>query len=48
MMNRLEQEQTEFDGFLTRLRDAKDKSEFDRFLEDRARTFDARSEPAPA
>lgn len=48
MMHRLEQEQTEFDGFLTRLRDAKDKSEFDRFLEDRARTFDTRSEPALA
>ena len=36
MMERLEQEQTAFEGFLTRLRDAKDKVEFDRFLDDRA------------
>ncbi len=36
LMGRLEQERQDFDGFLTRLRDAKDKSEFDTFLEDRA------------
>lgn len=50
LMGRLEREQTEFDGFLGRLRDAKDKTEFDTFLEDRARIYDA-SEPrnsAPA
>lgn len=36
LMQRLEKEQTDFEGFLTRLREAKDKSEFDRFLDDRA------------
>lgn len=35
MLDRLEQEQTNFDGFLTRLRDAKDKTEFDTFLVER-------------
>ena len=43
MMDRLEREQNEFDGFLTRLRDAKDKSEFDTFLEDRARVYDGKA-----
>ncbi|QBY00709.1 DUF2852 domain-containing protein [Rhodophyticola sp. CCM32] len=38
LMRRLEQEQAEFEGFLTRLREAKDKSEFDRFLDKRAAT----------
>jgi hypothetical protein len=37
MLNRLEDEQRAFEGFLQRLRDAKDKSEFDAFMEDRAR-----------
>jgi hypothetical protein len=37
MLDRLEQEQTAFDGFLTRLREARDKTEFDAFLDDRAR-----------
>ena len=36
MLNRLEQEQTAFEGFLGRLRAAKDKVEFDHFLDDRA------------
>jgi hypothetical protein len=36
VIERLEQEQEKFEGFLTRLRDAKDKSEFDQFMEDRA------------
>jgi len=35
-MARLEQEQDKFEGFLTRLRDAKDKTEFDQFMDDRA------------
>ena len=35
LMDRLEQEQTSFDGFLERLRDAKDKREFDTFLMER-------------
>lgn len=34
---RLEQEQIEFESFLERLREAKDKAEFDQFMEDRAR-----------
>lgn len=36
MLRRLEDEQTAFEGFLQRLRDAKDKSEFDAFMNDRA------------
>jgi hypothetical protein len=36
-LNRLEAEQTRFDGFLDRLRDAKDKSEFDAFMDERAK-----------
>lgn len=36
MLTRLEQEQQNFDGFLERLRDAKDKAEFDQFMDDRA------------
>jgi len=37
MLNRLEEEQKAFESFLQRLRDAKDKSEFDQFMDDRAR-----------
>jgi hypothetical protein len=37
VLRRLEDEQASFDGFLARLRDAKDASEFDSFMEDRAR-----------
>jgi hypothetical protein len=37
MLRRLEDEQTAFETFLQRLRDAKDKSEFDSFMDDRAR-----------
>lgn len=33
---RLEQEQTDFEAFLTRLRDSKDKVEFDAFMNERA------------
>ena len=36
-LRRLEDEQIAFETFLQRLRDAKDKSEFDNFMEDRAR-----------
>lgn len=35
-LKRLEDEQEAFEAFLGRLRDAKDKQEFDRFMEDRA------------
>ena len=37
LMQRLEKEQTQFEGFLVRLRDAKDKHEFDKFMDDHAR-----------
>jgi Protein of unknown function (DUF2852) len=37
MLKRLEDEQTAFESFLQRLRDAKDKSEFDAFMDDRAK-----------
>ncbi|NEY88777.1 DUF2852 domain-containing protein [Tabrizicola oligotrophica] len=51
MLKRLETEQTAFEAFLQRLRAAKDKSEFDAFMEDRARenraTDAARDETAP-
>lgn len=43
MLRRLEEEQAAFEGFLQRLREAKDKSEFDAFMEDRAKA----SRPAP-
>lgn len=36
-LRRLEDEQQNFEAFLQRLRDAKDKSEFDDFMEDRAK-----------
>lgn len=38
MLRRLETEQVAFETFLQRLRDAKDKSEFDMFMDDRAKT----------
>ena len=39
-LRRLEEEQTNFESFLERLREAKDKAEFDQFMEDRATTTD--------
>lgn len=36
-LRRLQEEQESFEAFLKRLREAKDKSEFDQFLEERAR-----------
>lgn len=45
-LRRLEDEQQAFDAFLQRLREAKDKSEFDDFMEDRARK--ARETPETA
>ncbi|MBN2629491.1 MAG: DUF2852 domain-containing protein [Rhodobacteraceae bacterium] len=44
-LRRLEDEQEAFESFLQRLRDAKDKQEFDAFMEDRAKVAAA---PAPA
>ena len=40
-LKRLEDEQEAFESFLQRLRDAKDKKEFDAFMEDRAREASA-------
>ena len=40
-LSRLEDEQTAFETFLDRLRTAKDKTEFDSFMEDRARAAQA-------
>ena len=36
-LRRLEEEQDNFEAFLKRLRDAKDKAEFDQFMDERAR-----------
>jgi len=36
-LRRLEEEQHNFEAFLARLREAKDKTEFDQFMDDRAR-----------
>ncbi len=36
-LSRLEEEQRNFEAFLKRLRDSKDKAEFDQFMEERAR-----------
>lgn len=44
MIERLEKEQVNFEGFLARLRHAKDQSEFDDFMDQRA----ARMEDAPS
>jgi hypothetical protein len=40
-LRRLEDEQASFQEFLKRLRDSKDKAEFDQFMADRARTAGA-------
>jgi hypothetical protein len=46
-LRRLEEEQSAFEEFLKRLREAKDKSEFDQFMDDRARKMrDIRDEAA--
>ena len=45
-LRRLEDEQEAFETFLQRLREAKDKTEFDSFMEDRARK--AQEAPAPS
>ncbi|MCF2872261.1 DUF2852 domain-containing protein [Octadecabacter sp. G9-8] len=44
MMERLEVEQQNFEGFLARLRAAKDQTEFDTFLDDRAADADRPSD----
>ena len=40
-LKRLEDEQTAFQAFLQRLRDAKDKTEFDTFMDERAKDLNA-------
>lgn len=40
-LRRLEEEQTAFEAFLERLRAAKDKTEFDKFMDDRSRSAQA-------
>jgi hypothetical protein len=48
-LRRLEEEQDAFEAFLQRLREAKDKSEFDQFMDERAkRARDAKDDPAEA
>ena len=46
-LKRLEDEQDAFEAFLQRLRDAKDKSEFDTFMDDRARGTRPAAEDTP-
>ena len=36
-LRRLEEEQEQFEAFLDRLREAKDKAEFDQFMDDRSK-----------
>ncbi len=42
-LTRLEEEQSSFQSFLQRLRDAKDKSEFDEFMSNREKQVKATS-----
>lgn len=43
-LDRLEREQEEFEGFLQRLRESKDKAEFDQYMDERARAAKATPE----
>lgn len=47
-LRRLEDEQGAFEAFLQRLRDSKDKSEFDAFMDDRSKAAKADPETAEA
>ena len=47
-IKRLQDEQAAFEAFLQRLREAKDKSEFDNFMEERARANAAAAANPPA
>lgn len=44
MIRRLEDEQASFEAFLERLREAKDKQEFDQFMDERAKKASAERE----
>jgi hypothetical protein len=46
-LRRLEDEQDAFEAFLQRLRDAKDKTEFDTFMDERAKTASETPPEAP-
>jgi hypothetical protein len=46
-LQRLEQEQRDFEAFLERLRDAKDKAEFDAFMNDRADAASPEDDDSP-
>ena len=46
-LRRLEEEEREFKEFLDRLRQAKDKAEFDQFMADRGRRSSSGPEPQP-
>ena len=46
-LRRLQEEQESFENFLERLRAAKDKNEFDQFMDDRAKTPSADAAEAP-
>ncbi len=46
-IRRLQEEQEAFEAFLQRLREAKDKSEFDNFMDDRARANAAAADAPP-
>ncbi|MCI5095428.1 MAG: DUF2852 domain-containing protein [Rhodobacteraceae bacterium] len=47
-LQRLEQEQKDFEAFLERLREAKDKAEFDQFMDERAHAAGAKSDDIEA
>jgi len=47
-LRRLEDEQAAFDAFLTRLREAKDKAEFDQFMADNRKQRDAETRDVSA
>jgi hypothetical protein len=47
-LRRLEEEQEAFESFLKRLRDAKDKAEFDQFMDERVRKAPGADTPADA
>ena len=47
VLSRLEQEQGDFQDFLKRLRDAKDKMEFDQFMDERANEAKPADEAKP-
>lgn len=45
-LRRLEEEQVQFEAFLERLREAKDKAEFDQFMDERARAANGETSEA--